>query len=461
MPTVASWVATFPERRARRIVWSTFALLLVVAACWYAKKASDGNSAFVRWREQVRMFWFDGVNIWDKQMFPNPPIVPISMLPLMLLPTVVGGAMLWFLLKTALAALSARACFRMVGWASSGRTFSPWGEGVVLLLSLRPILSDLHHGNNNLIILALIVATLSAWRKGYDVLAGLALGLAITYKVTPALFVIYFAYRQSWRTVVSTCLGVGIFLLIAPSLVIGPAFNGVCLHMWWHRILSPFVAGHEMSGQEINQSMVGVLARLLTKPVGRTDRYGMIFADRYVLTMAPGTVALIAKGISVGMLGLLAFLCRTQIRRRDDPRLLGEFSLVVLTMLIVSERSWKHHFVTVLLPYTYLVWQVLKLPRFSSKRLTLVGSLLASAFLMASTSSEVGGVLGGSQGHKLAQFYGMFLWAGVVLYGATAWRVMAERREVIEPAPDSIPAPHLSAQSLRAISAQSLRIIEG
>ena len=459
MPTVASWVATFPERRARRIVWSTFALLLVVAACWYAKKASDGNSAFVRWREQVRLFWFDGVNIWDKQMFPNPPIVPISMLPLMLLPTIVGGAMLWFILKAGLAALSARACFRMIG-DGQARAFPPWGEGVVLLLSLRPILSDLHHGNNNLIILALIVATLSAWRKGYDVLAGLALGLAITYKVTPALFVLYFAYKQSWRTVVSTCLGVGIFLLIAPSLVIGPAFNGVCLHMWWHRILSPFVAGHEMTGQEINQSMVGVLARLFTKPIERTDRYDMLFDDRYLMALDPGTVARIAKGISVAMLGLLAFLCRTKVRRRDDPRLLGEFSLVVLTMLIVSERSWKHHFVTVLLPYTYLVWQVLKLKRFSRPRLALVGCLIASAFLMATTSSEVGGVFGGPQGHKRAQFYGMFLWAGVVLYAATAWRVMAERKEVPASGPEPIPAPHLTPQSLRAISARSLRIIE-
>ena len=27
-------------------------------------------------------------------------------------------------------------------------------------------------------------------------------------------------------------------------------------------------------------------------------------------------------------------------------------------MLFVSERSWKHHYVTLLLPYTYLVYRV-------------------------------------------------------------------------------------------------------
>ena len=87
---------------------------------------------------------------------------------------------------------------------------------------MRPILGDLHHGNNNLVILFLIVAVLQAWRKGYDVLAGLVLGLAITYKVTPALFIPYFAYKRSWR-VWERPRGLVIFLLIVPSLVIGPS----------------------------------------------------------------------------------------------------------------------------------------------------------------------------------------------------------------------------------------------
>ena len=448
MPTVPSWVAAVPERRARRLVWSAFTLLMIVAACWYAKKASDGNSAFVRWREQVRMFWFDGVNIWDKQMFPNPPIMPITMLPLMLLPSVVGGAMVWFALKAGLAALSARACVRMVE-GDLDRRLLPWAEGLVLLLSLRPILSDLHHGNNNLIILALIVGTLAAWRKGYDVLAGLALGLAITYKVTPALFVPYFLYRRSWRTVGSTFLAIGVFMLIVPSLVLGPEFNGRCLAMWWHRILAPFVAGHEMSGQEINQSLVGVLSRLMTKPLERVDRYERLFKF-CIVAWEPRAVAAVVKGISLVLVGVLAYFCRTKVRRRDDPRLLGEFSLVVLTMLFVSERSWKHHYVTLMLPFAYLVWQTLKLKRFSRPRLALVGALFAAELLMATTSSEVGGIFSHHQGHKLAQFYGMFLWAGVVLYVATAWRVRLESAAPAEPEAKHIPAPHLTGAASRS-----------
>ena len=94
-------------------------------------------------------------------------------------------------------------------------------RSLVLLLSLRPILGDLHHGNNNLLILFLIVSMLYAWRRGYDIGAGLLLALATTYKVTPALFFVYFAYKRSWRTVFWGLLGMGIFLIIVPGLVIG------------------------------------------------------------------------------------------------------------------------------------------------------------------------------------------------------------------------------------------------
>ena len=53
----------------------------------------------MRWRPQVLQFWA-GVNIYDKMIFPNPPIMPITLHPLMVLPTVTG-AMCWFAIKVA------------------------------------------------------------------------------------------------------------------------------------------------------------------------------------------------------------------------------------------------------------------------------------------------------------------------------------------------------------------------
>ena len=442
MATAASGSAGGIDRHFRTAVWAVAGLIAVAAAIVNSGKAAEQRSAFIRWRPQVQEFW-RGINIYETRYFPNPPILPIALSPLTALPPVMG-AMCWFALKVALAAASVLLCFRMVR-PSEQRPPPSWFQAGVLFFCLRPFLGDLHHGNNNLVILFLIVAALEAWRRGCDVLAGLVLALAISFKVTPALFLVYFLFKGSYRTVASTILGIGVFLLIVPSMIIGPAFNGECLGTWWHHMLSPFLTAGASSPQEINQSMVGVLSRLLTDTATGDGRYD-VHLDLNLVAWSPVTVRLVIKGLSVGFVVLLAFLCRTKTDRRDDPRLLGEFALVVLTMLFLSERSWKHHFVTLLLPYTYLMWQFTDPPMRLRARLAIAGALWASVLLMATTSTELGGVFGRGQGHKIAQGYGMFFWAAVVVYIATAWRVVAQRHAVpsaaATPRAWSVPTPH-------------------
>jgi hypothetical protein len=162
---------------------------------------------------------------------------------------------------------------------------------------------------------------------------------------------------------------------------------------------------------------------------GRYD----VHLDLNLVSLPPRLVAYLIKAVAVGLLGLLAFFCRTTTVNRRDPRLLGEIALVVLTMLFVSERSWKHHYVTVLLPYSYLVYEF-----FSSRvgprgRALLVGSWALSFTLMAATSTDVGGLFAEGQGHEIAQGYGAFLWAGVVLYAMIAWRLWAGRGAAAPP----------------------------
>ena len=97
-------------------------------------------------------------------------------------------------------------------------------------------------------------------------------------------------------------------------------------------------------------------------------------------------------------------------------------------MLFVSERSWKHHFVTLLLPYTYLVWEFYFPGDATGPSLVArAGCWCSRSLLMATTSSEFGGLFADGKGHKIAQGYGMFLWAAVVLYAAVAWRLWARR----------------------------------
>ena len=412
---------TDPDRHGRRAVWIAALITMIGAGIIYADKAAEDRSAFIRWRHQVLPL-MSGVNVYDLYDFPNPPIMPLTLYPLMVLPPMVG-AILWFTIKASLAGASVLFCLRMVRLGD--RPVPSWVQAMVVLLSLRPIMSDLHHGNNNILILFLVTATLAAWRKGYDVLAGLILGYAIVFKVTPGLFLLYFAYKRSWRTVGATLAGMVLCFFVIPSIFLGPRFNAECLMTWWKTILSPYVDGGIVGNQEINQSMVGVLSRLLTAPKIGLDRYDQKLQVNLV-AWDPKLVIQGIKLLSLGMLGVLAWLCRTKAERRDDPRLFGEYSLVVLTMLFVSERSWKHHFVTLLLPYTYLAYRVGVQGLSRGSRYILGGALVASAVMIATTSTEIAKLFTRHHGHDIAQAYGMFLWAGVVLFIATAWRVRVE-----------------------------------
>jgi alpha-1,2-mannosyltransferase len=311
------------ERLSGRTFWFLWATIILISAAFYYEKAADHRSAFVRWRPQVLQFW-SGVNIYDKMLFPNPPIMPISLYPLMVLPTVTG-AMCWFAIKVAMTTAVLLMCFEIV--RPTGRSsFPPMMRSLILLLALRPILGDLHHGNNNLVILFLVMSMYYAWRKGWDIGAGLLLALATSYKVTPALFFIYFAYKRSWRTLGWGLLGLGIFLIIVPSAVIGPHFNGECLGMWWHRMITPFIVRNASSAQEVNQSLLAVLMRLLTNLTLGQGRYDS-HVDVNLMSLPSWMVGYLFKAVALGMVGLLAYLCRTKTTDRRDPRAELEASL--------------------------------------------------------------------------------------------------------------------------------------
>jgi hypothetical protein len=413
------------QRLSGRTFWFLWATIVLISAAFYYEKAADHRSAFVRWRPQVLQFW-SGVNVYDKMHFPNPPIMPISLYPLMALPTV-AGAMCWFALKVAMTTAVLLMCFEIV--RPPGRAaFPPMMRSLILLLALRPILGDLHHGNNNLVILFLVMSMYYSWRKGWDIAAGLLLALATSYKVTPALFFVYFAYKRSWRTLTWGLLGMGIFLIIVPGAVIGPQFNGECLGTWWDKMITPFIAKNASSPPEINQSMVAVLMRLLTNLTPGQGRYDT-HVDVNILSLPTWMVGYLFKAMAIGLIALLALLCRTRSSDRRDPRLLGEISLIVLTMLFLSERSWKHHYVTLLLPYSYLVGEFFSNRLGPRARALLVGSWALTFSLMAAASADLGGLFAEGQGHEIAQGYGSFLWAGVILYGMVAWRVWSRRAE--------------------------------
>jgi hypothetical protein len=100
--------------------------------------------------------------------------------------------------------------------------------------------------------------------------------------------------------------------------------------------------------------------------------------------------------------------------RRSGLAALGEFSMLALAMLFLSERSWKHHYVLSAFPLAFLAWHGLRAPRGSAVR---IGAWIALALAAALSGLTGSGVLG-ARGSDLAEAYGVHLAAGLVLFAA-------------------------------------------
>ena len=135
------------------------------------------------------------------------------------------------------------------------------------------------------------------------------------------------------------------------------------------------------------------------------------------LSLSNGALHAVLAACAVATLAWLALCVRA---REDSPHArashtaLGEFALVALAMLFLSERSWKHHYVLLMLPIAFLAWTAWneQAPR-RTRRIATVG-LVATALLHGLSGS---GVLG-SHGSDLAEAYGVFLLGGLALFVA-------------------------------------------
>jgi hypothetical protein len=394
-------------------------LIFLLASIQYGLKARKDRSAFERWHQYLTDI-DGGEDIYQQHNYPNPPIMALILDPFMRLPAV-AGALCWFYFKVVLTLLALRWVFRLV--EEAGKPFPPWAKGVTVLLSLRPILGDLNHGNVNLFILFLVVASLYSFHRRRDMQAGILLALAIACKVTPALFVPYFLWKRSWKTLAGCAVGLVLFLVLVPSIFVGPKQNATLLTSWVEHMVLPYVVKGEVTTEHPNQSLPGLAFRLLTyspsfvayphnRPVG--------VGYHNVLALDPDVVRRIVKGCMGLFAALVVWTCRTPTARvRSGWRLAAEYSLVLLGMLLFSERTWKHHCVTFVLPFAVLCYYLAVCRPGVALRRFLVATLAITAILMAVTSTSLLDWFENGTA-KLAQVYGMYVWAYLLLIGCLA-----------------------------------------
>jgi hypothetical protein len=383
------------------------------------------KGAFNRWRGVVDDFWA-GTNIYqphgyhpgpdepqplgepsDIRMHPNMPFVVILLTPLSWLPIEWGG-LVFTLLKVLAGGGAILLCTAALN--HKDKRMPDWVVALGVLWWINLLVSDIQHANTNGFVLFFLALHIWLARRKSDLLSGFALAVAICLKLTPLLLVLYWVYQRQSRLVLATLGGLVIFVLLVPWALLGGPLFGLYFGTWLSSIILPGTTGGGFYPEHINQSLPGVLSRLLMtgrpegnifwgpddNPYSTQETFGWIGIAR----LAPEVVRWIITVVRVGVLGLLAWGVGWTKLDRDDGRRGLHYAMVLCAMLLLNQRTWDHH-AAYLLPAVLACWYAVAFGRLPGAhrgrrlRITALVLLLAGGVLNWGFSGEVLETVGG------------------------------------------------------------------
>jgi alpha-1,2-mannosyltransferase len=363
------------ERRSNgeRVVVITLALTALVSGFYFAGKggsnpdaySNDFNVYYHASREIIagRDPYQRSLSDWTPYIYP--PLLAELIIPLAFLPLPIA-AYVWFLISAA----SVVAAATMSGSLAFGdtrelneRVVWRWAiAGLAVVLVLRFVLDTFNLGQVNAIVAALAVAHIYFYARDRKWLSALALVVAISIKLTPALFLVYHIAKSRLKfAAASSAL---LFALTAVSfLPFGPSGMGGLQTFWERAVKNKQGYDFAYSG---NQSLRGVIARAKKSEAKLPDE------DE---SRKPEDLAAIV--ISVALLALATF---SAVRARSEIAAAAPF---FCGMVLLSPLSWKAHYVSLILPAAYLIF----LAKTCGSRRRLVAATLGAAFVLFNLTS--------------------------------------------------------------------------
>jgi hypothetical protein len=251
--------------------------------------------------------------------------------------SVAAGRTIWFLLVVLSGAWVARRLVRGLPSPLPGTAVLVGFLGVS-----RPFLDEFFYGQADWLVLALLVAALTAEDRRRDLLSGALVALAGGLKLAPFLLAVDFALRRRWRALGGVALGV-LALLAAPLLTYGLA-GTVAVHREWIASLSTSAAG--MVGGDLNQGVFGIVARA-------AGALGV-----------PGAVA-----TAIALTAATAVVLAALSAAWPEPRR----ALLLFALALASPLGWTWNFLT--------AWPALSLLAASGRRARLAVGILGAALL--------------------------------------------------------------------------------
>jgi len=210
------------------------------------------------------------------------------------------------------------------------------------LFCVPSLMQSMTRGQLGVMSIFLAVAILYLYSKSKYVWTGLLFAFSVVLKLSPlAPLIILFLVKREWKVIIAACAGVFLFLLVLPSAVIGVDQNWFYLTEWnrilsqaasdnaqnshlWEQLLTPFAAD--------NQSLITVITRWVHPSESSLIANGNFWVKWGV------------RGFGGALLLLLAFVCRKKREEISPKRLILEYSLFPMLMLIFAPVSEIHHY---------------------------------------------------------------------------------------------------------------------
>lgn len=249
-----------------------------------------------------------------------------------------------------------------------------------------------------------------------------------------------------WR-ILAGCVG-GLLLFLwpgfVPAAILGWDANQKQLGGWYMEMVHPFIVEGKVTSEHNNQSLPGLVSRLATHSPSFTtyvkdektgqDMQTPTEYDNF-LDLKPEQTRWLVKGC-MGLFALVVlWRCRTPTQHpsplplspggrgegvRGGWRLSAEYGFILIGMLLFSERTWKHHCVTLVLPFAVICYHLATQAVGRRLRWGLIAVLAAAGLLMLSTSTgvfddaarsaDVTGLFG-----KQMEVYGAYFWVFILL----------------------------------------------
>jgi hypothetical protein len=241
---------------------------------------------------------------------------------------------------------------------------------VPLILTSTYLFNNFEHTQINLILLGLTLGGLYLLDTARVPGGALALGLAISMKVMPVVFLPYLAFTRSWRALLKST-AVTAVLSLSPILLFG-----------WTRYWDYVASWRRVIGQgwgvgAYNQSIYAMWDRLIVYHVH-------LFAPgtSYNLERSGNPAVGVAFALTLLAIGLLT-LRQFRIGPRNHPWVVAtEWSVMLIISTMWGPVLWKLYLVVLLVPNT-LLFAVWRRPGIDRRSRRIVGSVLFSSAFMA------------------------------------------------------------------------------